>query len=111
MIHIGTLQSPTMMVATNFWVEVTLTPLNPLLQPFSQKDPGTINLPNKMKTPDKIPPSSKDIYLFLFQKQFLLPQFYVTSHQSHTNIDSTFISHYWSSMVRIHKNKKADITL
>ena len=55
MIHTGTLQSPTikdtMMVAKNFWVEVNLTPLNPALQPFSQKDPGTINLPNKVKTP------------------------------------------------------------
>ena len=62
MIHTGTLQSPTikdtLTVATNFWVEVTLTPLNPLLQPFSQKDPGTINLLNKVKTPDKICPSS-----------------------------------------------------
>jgi len=62
MIHTGTLQSPTiqntMKVATNFWVEVTLTPLNPLLQPFSQKNPGTINLPTKMETPDKICPSS-----------------------------------------------------
>ena len=51
MIHSGTIQLPankdTMMVATNFWVEVHLTPLNPLLQPFSQKDPGTINLPSK----------------------------------------------------------------
>lgn len=111
MIHTGTLQTPTikdnLMVATNFWVEVTLTPLNPLLQPFSQKDPGTINLPIKVKTPNKICPSSWDTYLFLFQEQFLLPQLYVTSHQSHTNINnSTFTSHDWSIKIRIHKNKK-----